>query len=96
MSTELASLFEDARRGPLAMLAEFPSDECLAVRRHAQREEARGALASALDAYRVALLLEPTEPSAWSGAARCLRHSGDGVGAALLERTAAVLRERAR
>ena len=96
MSAELAAIFGDAHRGPLATLAGLTPVDVAAVRRHAHREESRGAHGMAGDAYRVAIALSPTDIAAWRGLGRCLRRAGEERAAADVERAATLLAERLR
>lgn len=66
-----------AARGLLAALLDLGPEECTAIRRHAARLELRGDLDGALDAFRVATLLDPEQPAGWRGLERVLRARGE-------------------
>lgn len=53
------------------------TDDCATLRRHAMRLEARGDWSLALDAYRMAAIVDPLQPTHWFGLARCYRQLGD-------------------
>ncbi len=76
-----ARLLEEARvrtkRGLLARYAGVGDADIQAVRRRALRDESRGQWALALEAYRIAAVLEPGEATHWSGLSRCYAKLGD-------------------
>ena len=96
MSADLAALFADPRRGLFASIAGLRPCDAAAVRRHAHREESRGAYTDACEAYRAAIALSPEDTSSWRGLARCLRRTGDERASSALERAASLLAERPR
>lgn len=78
----------DGRIGPLAARLGLTPRHALAARRQAEREESRGKIDHAIDAWVLAITIESTSPDAWRGLARCLRWSGHGKEACGLEKIA--------
>lgn len=86
----------DTALGPLAARLGLTPEDAAATRRHAERLESRGERAAALDAWRVAMVIEPGDPRTWRGMARCLRAAGHPTDAAALDRAATALEEKSR
>ena len=80
--------------GPLAARLGLDSEQAAAARRHAERLESRGDLGAALDAWRIAMVIEPGVHETWRGLARCLRAAGHELDAEKLDRAADLIRER--
>jgi hypothetical protein len=90
MTTELIEeATRHTKRGLFARYAGVVDADILAVRRRALADEARGEWAFALEAYRIAAVLEPGESMHWSGLARCYAKLGDLRLAEQMERCAA-------
>lgn len=86
MSAHLQS--ESNELGPLASRLGLDGRHAAAARRHAERLESRGQVDAALDAWRVALFVEPTDPRTWRGLARCIRALGSRTDAEVLDQVA--------
>lgn len=84
----------DRTIGPLAARLGLDGDHAAAARRHAERLESRGELGAALDAWRIAMVIEPGVHETWRGLARCLRAAGHELDAEKLDRAADLIRNR--
>lgn len=80
-----------SRISPIAARLGLTEEDAAAARREAERAESRNDSARALDAWRLALVIEPSEPAAWRGLARAARHLGKTDEAVQLERAASVI-----
>lgn len=76
------------RISPLAARLGLTEEDAAAARREAERAESRGDHARALDAWRLALLIEPAEVATWRGLARAARRLGRSDEAMQVERAA--------
>lgn len=85
---------DDSRLSPAGRAIGLTSDDCTALRRHAMRLEAASDWALALDAYRMATIVDPTQSGNWFGLARCYRRMGDTSTADRVELCARVIQER--
>ena len=92
VATEI--LEETDGRSPAAKAMGLSSDDCAALRRHAMRLEANADWALALDAYRMAAVIDPLSPNNWFGLARCYRRIGDAHTAARVEECGRVIQEK--
>lgn len=79
---------------PAAHAMGLTPDDCSTLRRHAMRLEAREDWALALDAYRMAAVVDPLQPSNWFGLGRCYRRLGDELTAARVEQCGRAIEER--
>lgn len=93
-ATELIGTGADSRLSPAGRAIGLTNDECVALRRHAMRLEAAADWGLALDAYRMATIVDPTQASNWFGLARCYRHVGDELTADRVELCARVIQEK--
>ena len=85
---------QDERLSPAGRAIGLTIDECSAIRRHAMRLESIGSWALALEAYRMAAIVDPTQSSNWFGLARCYRHVGDVITAERVELCASIIQEK--
>ncbi len=93
--TELLESSEDQTRlSPAGRAMGLTTDDCATLRRHAMRLESRGDWALALDAYRMAAVVDPTQSAHWFGLARCYRRVGDAVAADRAEKCGEVIKEK--
>ncbi|MBN8612259.1 MAG: hypothetical protein J0L92_16815 [Deltaproteobacteria bacterium] len=83
-----------SRLSPAARAIGLREPECAAIRRHALRLEANGDWPLALDAYRMATIVDPTRATNWFGLARCYRHLGDVFTAQRVELCARIVEEK--
>jgi hypothetical protein len=83
-----------SRLSPAAKAIGLDEDECIAIRRHALRLEASGDWPLALDAYRMATIVDPTRSANWFGLARCYRRVGDDFTAQRVELCARIIQEK--
>lgn len=65
--------------------------EYFLVRERAMRDSAAGRWAHALDAYRLAVILGPTDPFNWEGLAEAYEALGDSIGAEKATECAAIM-----
>jgi hypothetical protein len=84
----------ESRLSPAGRAMGLTTDDCAAIRRHAMRLESRGDWALALDAYRMASIVDPTQSANWFGLARCYRRVGDTHTAERVELCARVIQEK--
>ncbi|MCS6856385.1 MAG: hypothetical protein NZM37_01615 [Sandaracinaceae bacterium] len=82
------------RLSPVARAIGLSEEDCRSIRRHAIRLESRGEWQKALDAYRVAMIVEPLQASNWFGLARCYRRTGDEETAKRIELCARIIEEK--
>lgn len=90
----ITAVGDDARLSPAAKAMGLSTEECSAIRRHAMRLEAAGDWALALDAYRMATIVDPTIAANWFGLARCYRRLGDDFTAERVEVCARIVQEK--
>ncbi len=90
----LVSTDDTSRLSPAGRAMGLTTDDCAALRRHAMRLEAAADYGLALDAYRMATVVDPTQAGNWFGLARCYRHVGDQVTADRIEVCARIIQER--
>ena len=93
--TELLGSHDDSSRlSPAGRAIGLTADDCAALRRHAMRLEAAADYGLALDAYRMATVVDPTQAGNWFGLARCYRHVGDDVTADRIELCGRIIQEK--
>ncbi|MFN7701969.1 MAG: hypothetical protein ACK5U8_29020 [Deltaproteobacteria bacterium] len=83
-----------SRLSPAAKAIGLDEGECAALRRHAMRLESSGDWPLALDAYRMATVVDPTRSTNWFGLARCYRRLGDDFTAQRVELCARIVQEK--
>lgn len=78
MTTELIlEAGRQTKRGLLARYVGVVDADIAALRRRAIADEAREEWAHALDAYRIAVIVEPGAAELWRGLSRCYAKLGD-------------------
>ncbi len=89
MTTELIlEAGRETKRGLIARYAGIVDADISAVQRRAVADEAREEWGHALDAYRIATILQPGDANLWRGLARCYAKLGDQHLAAQMSRCA--------